>query len=107
MEPISINFDFLPETSGAEGIFFISSASRDESRITLASEKLLFTGLLGSEVYSSFRGFESGISVLTQFPLTIVPFTTVEIVPKRRQSVSGLRDHSSRSARRSSCQNQK
>ena len=49
VDPVSINFEFVSETGGAEGKLFISDESGDETKITSSSEKMLsVTGFFGS-----------------------------------------------------------
>ena len=48
VDPVSISFEFLSETCGAEGSYLSSDESVDEYRITSVSKKkLLVTGFFG------------------------------------------------------------
>ena len=49
IDPVSLNFELITETGGAEGDILLSDYCEDESRIASVSVKnFLFTGFIGS-----------------------------------------------------------
>ena len=74
VDPLSINFEFVSETDGAESRFFLSDVSGDESRITLVSGKKLIVTVFFGSVHHTLSSVpnESEVSIVKYFKLVSV-----------------------------------